>query len=59
MGKKPRIIFGHFLSKIYFYNTVEMVTLCGDLNASIGHLKDCFVEIDNIPNGVVIDQVKE
>ena len=36
-----------------------MVTLCGDVNARIGHLKDSFVEIDHIPNGMIIDKVKE
>ena len=58
MRKKPRIIFGHLLSKDYFYNTVDMVILCGDLNARIGHLKDFIIEIDYIPNRVLIDQVK-
>ena len=57
-GRNPELFLVTLLSKIYFYNTVDMVILCGDLNARIGSLMDCIVEIDNIPNRVVIDQVK-
>ena len=57
-GRNPEIFYGHLLSKIYFYSTVDMVVICGDLNARIGQLKDCIADIDNIPNRVVIDQVK-
>ena len=56
-GRNPETFYGHLLSKIYFYNTVDIVILCGDLNARVGHLKDCIADIDNIPNRVVIDQV--
>ena len=53
----PDIFFGHLISQVYLFHSVNTVFICGDLNARIGKDLD-FALFDDIPRRTVIDKVK-